>query len=232
MKKSYFIFLGAFLLFCSSFTLTYNAFAGVYFITKPQENVVGVSNKPCQLMGYIYDSSNCGNGKSLIQKCPTGNTYRFCKCNFSLYPYTILNCTSEEGKKLGGNVCENIYYETCKCDDKYQYDLSNCLPPKILRGESCDEKYTECICPSEYDKICTGNLVGVGTACDGKYQSCQCGPEFMECEYGGATGAESCTDDYGTKYSSCKGKPQTCPTGQVPLQTWWCSFINCSNPTK
>ncbi|MDD4556747.1 MAG: hypothetical protein PHE89_05440 [Alphaproteobacteria bacterium] len=205
MKKSYFIFLGAFLLFCSSFTLTYNAFAGVYFITKPQGNNDGVSNKPCQLMGYIYDSSNCGEGKSLSQKCPNGNSYKFCNCNTSSYPYTTLNCT-EKGKVLGGNICANIYYEKCECEEKYQHDLSNCPFPKVLSGEICGEKSETCSCPSEYNQICTGNLEGVGTSCDDKYTACKCKSNFTKCDNGGATGANSCIDSQGTKYDSCQAE--------------------------
>ncbi|MDD4555718.1 MAG: hypothetical protein PHE89_00100 [Alphaproteobacteria bacterium] len=203
MKKSYFIFLGAFLLFYSSFILTNNAFAGVYFITKPQGNNDGVSNKPCQLMGYFYNSSNCGEGKSLFQKCPNGNTYKFCKCDLSLYPYTVSNCT-ETGKVLGGKVCDNTYYETCKCEDKYQYDTTNCSSPKTLSGNSCGGKYEKCTCPSTYSQTCSGNLIGVGTSCDGKYQSCKCNSNFQKCDNGGTSGATSCYDSEGTKYSNCK----------------------------
>ncbi|MDD4555699.1 MAG: hypothetical protein PHE89_00005, partial [Alphaproteobacteria bacterium] len=209
----------------------YNAFAGVYFITKPQENVVGVSNKPCQLMGYIYDSSNCGNGKSLFQKCPNGNTYKFCKCDLSLYPYTVSNCT-ETGKVLGGKVCDNTYYETCKCEDKYQYDTTNCSSPKTLSGNSCGGKYEKCTCPSTYSQTCSGNLIGVGTSCDGKYQSCKCNSNFQKCTYGAAMGAVTCTDSQGKKYDNCKAANNDCNVTSLNC-FYGCSTTNsCGKCTK
>ncbi|MDD4556710.1 MAG: hypothetical protein PHE89_05230 [Alphaproteobacteria bacterium] len=175
-------------------------------------------------MGYTYNSSNCSEGKSLSQKCPNGNFYKFCNCNRSLYPYTTENC-SETGKVIGGKVCENTYYEKCDCEEKYQYDPENCPFPKTLSGISCNDKYETCACPSDYSKTCTGNLEGVGTSCDGKYQTCKCKSTFIKCDNGGATGATSCTDSTGTKYDSCKPScslsPASCAATYGGIADYW-----------
>ncbi|MDD4557174.1 MAG: hypothetical protein PHE89_07645 [Alphaproteobacteria bacterium] len=228
MKKSYFIFLGAFLLFCSSFTLTYNAFAGVYFITRPDRTFDDIprGGKACQLLGYTVLASTCTDGKEPTLKCPNGNFYKSCQCNIYKLPWNNLNCTGN--KILGGKNCADTYYETCSCDPKFAYDTTTCPSPKLISGESCDGKQEACNCPTEYSQTCTGNFVpkNILDSCNGKYRECLCDPNvFKSCDYGGQESATKCEDASGELYSSCRTEP-LCETGEV----FWERFV-CESTT-
>ncbi|MDD4556831.1 MAG: hypothetical protein PHE89_05865 [Alphaproteobacteria bacterium] len=222
MKKSYFIFLGAFLLFCASFTLTYDAFAGVYFITKPNETINGTNNKPCQIMGFKVLAEECQDGQKLFDKCPTGDFYKTCRCETEKLTYTTENCTKKDSKKeLSGASCKDIYFEKCECKAQYKYTAADCAKDgKIQDTDQCDGKSTACVCDSKYQysaSNCTANLGG--GSCGGKYETCSCPSNYSSCSCGGYSG--ECTLNGVTKYRYCNSCcSDSCSSGS----TW----VSCS----
>ncbi|MDD4557014.1 MAG: hypothetical protein PHE89_06810 [Alphaproteobacteria bacterium] len=214
MKKSYFIFLLAFLVFHLNAFLTFNALAGVYFISKPDTNydyIVKKYEKPCQATGYFFSTLNCPTNKKLSVKCPDGDFYRLCSCDLETLKYNATNCVDEtSGVK------------------------------KLLSGISCDENgvsyYEKCTCPEEYSLSCTGDFVPRNKVdyCDNKYSLCVCDPnKFFKCDNGPEVNAKECFDEInGTMYSNCKAKKVGCGDGEVSLETYWCNqALKCFIPS-
>ncbi|MDD4556848.1 MAG: hypothetical protein PHE89_05950 [Alphaproteobacteria bacterium] len=213
MKKSYFIFSGAVLLFCSSFALTYNAFAGVYFITKPTTTSVGFSNKPCSAMGYDIKATDCTDGEDPFEKCPNGDYFRICACDIKKYPYNTTNCLNP--LELGGASCKNKQFEKCQCNEtKYPYTTANCYGDNFPSGNYCKDlnnitHYEKCSCPSTFPYTasnCTSPKILGGNTCKDSsnvthYKACSCPSTYVTCNCGGE--GTACND--GTeKYASCK----------------------------
>ncbi|MDD4555979.1 MAG: hypothetical protein PHE89_01435 [Alphaproteobacteria bacterium] len=196
--------------------------AGVYFITKPEGQAFDKSNKPCVLQGYKIKPSECLDGRSLFDKCPTGEFYRSCRCDTSQYPYSILNCQID---KLAGENCASTYYEKCECDlEKYKYNEENCKNGRVLGGESCDDvNFTQCNCGNEYiydSSNCQAPKALSGDSCGGKYKVCQCNNTlfpYSKCDFG--HNGDTCTDSRGTFYQECKAA--TCPAGTVDPTTYF-----------
>ena len=112
-------------------------------------------------------------------------------------PQTNADCTAR--RPAPGLSCYS-----CSCNPKYKYSQTSspyCLDPKILAGESCGGKWTQCLCPSSLfpytEENCVFPLVGGNL-------------------YGG-----SCADDQGMHYSACSpacgeleaAKGRSCPAG-------------------
>ncbi|MFV0626972.1 MAG: hypothetical protein ACK5N8_06465 [Alphaproteobacteria bacterium] len=217
MKKRYIFILGIFSLFILTFINIDNSYARVWFIDKEDTPATVGNQKPCQLGGYKYTSKDCtAQGKALKDICPTDPTYgKTCACD-AKFKYDATNCTG--GKSLTGEQCGGKY-ENCGCNEStYKWSSLTCTSPKQLTGNQCNNNpdggpnsslkilYDTCSCPTGYD-VCSSDQIGVGTVCnDGKdkFASCSCNTTFMKCDNGGDTGAKSCTDTQGTKYTSCK----------------------------
>ncbi|MDD4557081.1 MAG: hypothetical protein PHE89_07150 [Alphaproteobacteria bacterium] len=223
MKKSYFTFLGAFLLFCLSLTLTYNAFAGVYFITKPATTNIGISNKPCQMMGYKVKADDCKNGEEAFEKCPNGDYYKICACNTSKLPYNTTNCVAP--LELSGNSCNDEQFEKCECNaTKYPYTTENCKGNNVPAGSFCKDlnditHYEKCSCASSFpytSSNCSSPKILGGNTCQDSsnvtyYKTCSCPSTYVTCNCGG--NSTECNDGV-AKFTSCRSCcTDTCPSG-------------------
>lgn len=214
-----------------------------YFLSVSSGNAQTCGVQPtCQELGYDKKASDCINGylkcpfdQSLVfceiceptiykwdkNNCPVlGGTGKFCGgkydgCNDSEcpaeYKYTTANCTG--GNVLTGSKCGQGTWNQCKCDSKYQYDLTNC-PVIGGSGNSCGGKYEKCVdstCPSQYkynesncQNTLKGNKCGLKrwTACEFDKDTCirwgaqskediksslhcTAGQELIYCSYGG-----------------------------------------------
>jgi len=73
--------------------------------------------------------------------------------NCGTYGY-VDNCPEHRvGKGIRHPISGLTCYKECVCDTSYyKYSSSNCASPKVLGGESCDERHTSCLCPDDYDK--------------------------------------------------------------------------------
>ncbi|MDD4557089.1 MAG: hypothetical protein PHE89_07190 [Alphaproteobacteria bacterium] len=202
------------------FTNIDKAQAAVHFITKKTDLQGSDMPKPCQLMGYLHTEKTCTLGRELTGQCPSDGTYwKFCACA-AKFQYGLHNCPAD---KLRGEICNNILYTECGCDeDKFPYTKENCPAPKVLSGDTnCDNtNFPECNCPEDYD-FCPTGMVGMGESCDGKYEKCACDPAiFQKCSTNkGAAGSQKCTDTNGDWFTSCE--EANCPTGTVNLNTYW-----------
>ena len=207
---------------------SFSANAAVHFITNNNAVAAQGKDKPCQMLGYTYTTTNCPAGKTLSEKCPNGNYYKTCGCD-TKNKFTSSNCKSPN--ILSGNSCENTYYDTCGCGAEYSFDSSNCKSPKVLTTiDACTiktysgstivngaTKYKSCDCPTTYSKTCTGVMIpsDASDVCDSKYKSCKCNPTtfpLTNCPNGEAQGTTTCTQENGSKrYQSCRpNEKQTC----------------------
>ncbi|MFV0627335.1 MAG: hypothetical protein ACK5N8_08310 [Alphaproteobacteria bacterium] len=161
---------------------------------------------------FKYTTENCIDNKSLSgDQCD--NKYEKCECDTIRYKWTTSNCTAP--KTISGNSCNPFTVAIGDINNPSKpYEPSPTEPisvgPIKINSTAIPIAiqsalyYDSCACPSTYSQTCNGNLEGVGTECDGKYASCKCNSSFMLCDNGGAVGADSCNDNEGTKYNSCK----------------------------
>ncbi len=128
-------------------------------------------------------------------------------------PQTNMDCTPH--RPAPGLTCYS-----CVCGSQFQYSQKAkpyCLSPKVLAGESCGDKWTECVCPASnfpYTKEnCSYNLGG-GTCSDDNgmhYTACKnpcddvkdAAPK-VTCPAGSGYPAGSCEEYWNTCPSKCR----------------------------
>ncbi|MDD4556365.1 MAG: hypothetical protein PHE89_03440 [Alphaproteobacteria bacterium] len=223
MKKSYLTVFACCFFVCLNILPIHDAVAGVYFITKTTDKNDGVSNKPCQMMGYKVKAEDCKNGEEAFEKCPNGDYYKGCACNTSKLPYNTANCAAP--LELSGNSCNDEQFEKCECNaTKYPYTTENCKGNNVPAGSFCKDlnditHYEKCSCASSFpytSSNCSSPKILGGNTCQDSsnvtyYKTCSCPSTYVTCNCGGE--GTSCND--GTqKYASCKSCcTDTCPSG-------------------
>lgn len=193
MRKYLFILLGLLFIFTASFVS-----AKVRFIISDDDADVFRYNCPSQYKA-------CSDPKYGIGSPCGDKLYLSCKCP-SNYNQT---CTSP---KVGiGLVCDGKY-TGCQCPSEYNTYCTGSGASVVSGATACDGKYklSECKCSGSYtSSTCASPKVTGGNACKISdsvtyYDECKCPSEYLKCNNGGAIGSDSCTDDEGEKFKSCK----------------------------
>lgn len=139
---------------------------------------------------------------------PCGDMYLSCVC-----PKNYVEC---EYPNVGSGVdCDGKYLSNdCNCADEFVTLCNGYNNAVTVGAESCEGKYKaeNCKCPSEWHTTltCESPKVLSGDYCDTPasyftyYEKCKCPSRFLTCNNGGQIGAESCIEDSGIKYTTCK----------------------------
>ena len=184
----------------------------------------------CQKDGYSL--TNCGSGQLQGLKCPYNSAY-FDKCCDSRYKYDKSACSYPN--TVSGDTCGGKY--KCYCD-RNEFPYEECVSPQVSTGSSCTEEgktyYSQCECPSNYDKLCDQRFQsGVGTGCvkNNKtyYTQCSCPADFnLTCEeWGPANPSYYCLLDGVKYYNNCNTCSFSCSLDSCPANTI-CSYEDCS----
>lgn len=176
----------------------------------------------------------CPNACPENSSCPTGAVCQFDSCSGSYCP---------TGCKTGyTNYC-SMPNTDCRSLGYHVYDAVECAGKVVVRCPY-DSSWTICETPEDGTDCCRnceklpykgslpyGYIATETCRCcgsvyyDGVPNTCE---GYLECPFGGAEGASSCTTPDGVRYSACKecatGCPgnSTCPTGAV------CQYDSCS----
>ena len=216
--------------------------AGVYWlpdylgknISRDSADNSGISKeKHCSDYGY---QSACGSGQTgeYVFVTNTLSCYKNCRCTED-YKYTDSNC--QPPYYLEGTACNDgsgNKYKDCKLDvEEACSGYTKECPDgwRLEDGNRCkyDEEYGTCcnMCKGyNYEMVSEGYVEnGSCDGCNGKRYKIKEDPcdGYTTCEYGAAVGAKTCKSGNTVKYSDCKKKPQSCPTGSLNLDTYWCA---------
>ena len=183
---------------------------------------------------FQYNSSNCS-GEYQLSGTSCGGNYNACVCKPE-FQYTSSNCSGSY--TTAGASCEGKYNQ-CVCKSEFRYNSSNCSGEYEVSGTSCGGYYNACtirpdcaITSKDCDYGCASiNSCSKCTECKTCIPNAECtnaNYPFSSESIAHAT-FTSCTP--GCRDNTPKYKFQSCVSGYVNTDTFWCgkpASLNCA----